>query len=395
MLWTSPADIKLQVQRYWDEGRILRAELEGEALFPLAMRFRKPTGNELSERFDDVRKWIRDLEEGSSGGQGFGYEIGWTAVDNRRLGRNRVPNGIRVPTSDDALQLIEKTSDAERFRLLCRNSRESFPALAEWLARHPMTVLQYAEDWTRLLVILKWFQDHPRAGLYLRQLDIDGIDTKFIEGRKGVLSELLDIVLPSEAVDTRFVGGRLFESRYGLRSKPPLVRFRLLDPSLSLNGFSDISVPQDDFVCSRIAVERVFVMENDVNGLAFPDCRKSLVIFGLGYSLNLISEAEWLHNTRMYYWGDIDTHGFAILDRLRAAFPHAESFLMDRETLDAHRQLCVTEDKPCQNTLTRLTPPEMAVFEDLKYDRLGKQLRLEQERISFGWITQALALISN
>ena len=33
---------------------------------------------------------------------------------------------------------------------------------------------------------------------------------------------------------------------------------------------------------------------------------------------------------------DIDTHGFAILDPLRANFPQAQSFLMDRDTLPAH-----------------------------------------------------------
>ena len=33
--------------------------------------------------------------------------------------------------------------------------------------------------------------------------------------------------------------------------------------------------------------------------------------------------------------GDIDTHGFAILDTLRARFDHVESFLMDRDTLMA------------------------------------------------------------
>jgi hypothetical protein len=32
------------------------------------------------------------------------------------------------------------------------------------------------------------------------------------------------------------------------------------------------------------------------------------------------------------YWGDLDTHGFAILDELRAHCPHAESLLMNRAT---------------------------------------------------------------
>ena len=34
-------------------------------------------------------------------------------------------------------------------------------------------------------------------------------------------------------------------------------------------------------------------------------------------------------------WGDIDTHGFAILDQLRGILDSVQSLLMDRETLFA------------------------------------------------------------
>ena len=83
-------------------------------------------------------------------------------------------------------------------------------------------------------------------------------------------------------------------------------------------------------------MDRVFITENEINGLAFPDVPGSLVIFGLGYGLDRLSEVSWLHRREVHYWGDIDTYGFHILDRLRALFPAARSFLMDRETLLEH-----------------------------------------------------------
>ena len=49
--------------------------------------------------------------------------------------------------------------------------------------------------------------------------------------------------------------------------------------------------------------------------------------------------------------GDIDTHGFAILDRLRAWLPQTRSVLMDRDTLLAHRDRWVTEDRPAKSAL--------------------------------------------
>ena len=100
------------------------------------------------------------------------------------------------------MELIGKIDDAARFRSLAASTLEKLPELAGWLARRPLTALEYAADWDRILAVLRWFREHPRCGLYLRQLDIGGVDTKFIEGRKPLLAELLDIVLPPEALDT-------------------------------------------------------------------------------------------------------------------------------------------------------------------------------------------------
>jgi hypothetical protein len=43
--------------------------------------------------------------------------------------------------------------------------------------------------------------------------------------------------------------------------------------------------------------------------------------------------------------------------------------------------------------LRRLTPPEQALYDDLRLNRLGRRVRLEQERISFGPLERALDTI--
>ncbi len=91
----------------------------------------------------------------------------------------------------------------------------------------------------------------------------------------------------------------------------------------------------------EIGASRIFITENEINGLAFPDVPGAVVIFGLGYGLDRLSEIEWLTQRPMHYWGDIDTHGFAMLDRVRAIFPAVQSLLMDRSTLEAHSHLWV------------------------------------------------------
>ncbi|NOR71388.1 MAG: hypothetical protein GQ532_17115, partial [Methylomarinum sp.] len=43
------------------------------------------------------------------------------------------------------------------------------------------------------------------------------------------------------------------------------------------------------------------------------------------------------------YWGDLDTHGFAILSRLRHYYPQVKSILMDEKTLEQFAHLSVYE----------------------------------------------------
>jgi hypothetical protein len=157
---------------------------------------------------------------------------------------------------------------------------------------------------------------------------------------------------------------------------------------------SDISVPASQFAELESTVQRIFITENDINGLVFPEVRDAAVIFGLGYALDRLADVRWLHDKAIYYWGDIDTHGFAILDRLRATFPHAASLLMDHETLIEHRLLWVQEEARHPGPLPRLTAAEESVFDILIADRLGERVRLEQERIGFGCVLRAIEAVA-
>lgn len=384
--WTTPADIVAQVQSLWDQGRILSARFDPEPLFPWRPRFKGPDSKALGEQFAAVRDWIAALERGSP----RGYAVLWREVNHRQLGRNRVPEGVDIPTEADALRLIGRTHDAETFDHLAAATLNPFPALQNWLARRPLTALGHAGDWPRILTVLDWFRGHPRPGLYLRQLDIPGVDTKFIETRKGLLSELLCQILPPEAVDADTTGTKGFEQRFGLLSKPPLVRFRILDPAFSLSGLSDVTVPAAQLAISPPPGRRVFITENEVNGLAFPPMADSLVIFGLGHGIGMLANFTWLHNRDIHYWGDIDTHGFAMLDRLRVTYPHARSMLMNRGTLLAHRALWGREDQPNIGQMDNLTDDERGLLDDLRTNRLGESVRLEQERIAFGCLREWL-----
>ena len=82
-----------------------------------------------------------------------------------------------------------------------------------------------------------------------------------------------------------------------------------------------------------------------------------------------------------------------ILGRLREHLPHARSLLMDRETLIAHRPHWVVEHEPHEGSIERLTNEERGVLDELRSGALGQGVRLEQERIGYGWLERALAAL--
>lgn len=389
MNWTTESDIIGQLRRLWDQGTILAALALGEEIFPRRLVLKKPTAAEMADRFSEVRAWIGALEGGAKH-----YRVVRRDIHHRTLGANTVPAEIWVDSLASCLTLLGKRREADRFVAVVALTADRYPRLIAWLVKRPLQGLALAEEWPRLLDIVAWLEKHPRPGIYLRQVDIAGVHSKFIESHRGVLAELFDLVLPEDAIDQTGRGTAGFARRYGFRDKPRRVRFRLLDPSLSpfITGAGtvdqDFTVSEETFARLNLSVTQVYITENEINFLAFPQVPKSMVIFGAGYGFGVFAEATWLQKCGMHYWGDIDTHGFAILDQLRRLFPAATSFLMDRATLFAHRPHWGQEPQPSRAELSRLTPEEQLLYDDLRCNRLAPQLRLEQERIGFSWVVK-------
>lgn len=387
MSWTTPADLRAQVQRLWDRGDLLRAAVTDAGPRPLRLNLKAPLASDLSDRFEAVRDWVRAIAGTPQ------VRIEWREWNHRVQGVQRLPAAVWLDTQQDALAFIGKVGQAQRLEVLWQHTAATQPALLAWLFRRPIQALDLADRWERLLAVVAWLQAHPRPGVYLRQVNVPGVDSKFIEAHRGVLTELLDLALPPEAVERGASGVAQFTRRFGFLDKPVRIRFRLLDPALpslpGCEGLPDITLDAASFALA-LPVERVFVTENQTNFLAFPPAAAAMVVFGAGYGWEALARAAWLHRCRLHYWGDIDTHGFAILDQLRGYFPHAASFLMDRQTLLAHRLHWGQEPDPARHDLSRLTPAEAAVHDDLRFDRHQPRLRLEQERVGFGWVNARL-----
>lgn len=393
MSWTTPADLRAQVQRLWERGELLRAAVSDAIAWPLRLSLKAPSAGDLSDRFEAVRAWVRALADMPQ------IRIEWREWNHRVQGTQRLPSSVWLDDVPSALALIGKSREAQRFAALWQQTELAQPVLQSWLLRRPLQALELGDRWPRLLSVVAWLQAHPRPNVYLRQVDVPGVDSKFIEAHRGLLSELLELALPPQAIDTSATGIAQFARRYGFLDKPVRIRFRLLDARVPMlpgcHGLSDITLDAASFAALDLPVERVFITENETNFLAFPEVERGLVVFGAGYGWNAMAQAAWLQCCALHYWGDIDTHGFAILDQLRALYPQVASLLMDRETLLAHREQWGEEPAPVRHDLPRLSDAERAVYDGIRFDHHQPRLRLEQERLGFGWVSERLRRVGS
>ncbi|MFT4059565.1 MAG: DUF2220 family protein [Legionella sp.] len=307
-------------------------------------------------------------------------------MNHWQLGRNEIPSALWIYSSFDALAWLGKKKWIPLFLSLVNRVLDIFPQLQTWILKKPHRLLQLEHELPRLITIVDWLLHHPKPNIYLRQLSLPAIDTKFIEHHQKVLSEWFDLCLPEYAINKEMSATHHFALRYGFLEKPQLVRFRILDKSLYLHGLSDLSITTEAFTFLDLPVKTVFVIENDINALTFPDYPNALILFGCGYGFDFLSLTHWLNEKQVFYWGDIDTHGFAILNQFRKAIPNAQSLLMNEQTLLHHRAHWTKEAKPRTAALTHLYPVELNLYKALQENHFGEQVRLEQEYINYEYM---------
>ncbi len=382
----TPKALKQRALKIWQRGDIHRAWLQKQTYFPLEIPLKSIAAKNLLSDYSDIQDAIYTLRMDS---QKHGYFISDKAVSHRQLGEQKIPSVITFKSEDVFLSYLAKTAEFVQFQSLTEQSLAQDGLLLDWLIRYPFKVIQYAEVWPPLLKVCGYFETHPQPDCYIRQLDIKGVDSKFIEQHKSILSELLTETLAdtSYLVDITGLKNNGFERRYGLRYDQPLIRLRILDKALALHGLTDLSLTLSEFKQLNIAAKTVFIVENKVTMLAFPGHREAIVIFGLGYAVNLLAEAQCLQGRALYYWGDLDADGLAILARLRQHYPEVKSMLMDENTLADFVDLVVhAPSKSTEKELHCLSADENKLYQKL----WQKSLRLEQERISFTYLQRYL-----
>lgn len=332
-------------------------------------------------------KAVDDLRRKAKETRGWGYTVHWQQVRSRDFGNNLQPERITIETRDDLVRLAGRESDYAATCKFTQRVREELPALSDWLSSHVRSISGLVDSIDGLIAVTNYFVQNPWPDCYARQLPVP-VDTKFIERHQSILRQWLDILLPASAID---VNETKFIRRFGLRDADQHRGVRVLDQVLTHElglPFEELSLPLRSLANLPVRDTTVIIVENKLNLFTLPAARRSLGLLGEGKAVTRLERLKWLHDNRMIYWGDIDVDGFHILSSLRNLFPHAESAMMDRATLDHHRQYIIDGTGQTFAQMSNLTEEEAETFQRC----CQHNLRLEQERVLQSYVDSHLPL---
>jgi len=382
----SPEDIRDKAKRIYPQA--IAAWIEGSDCesFPWRIPANLKFTSVISENIRDVERLRRSCKESI----GYGYSVEWERRVSRKFGDNDLfPVGIFVDSFDDLLKLTGKRREFQFFESQVSKLRSHLPELEGWLRSSWSRLLELdaIDDLIRVALFLK---NEPRPNCFARELPLS-VPTKLIQGHKPILSEWLDALLPDESIDCS-CDPRNFEQRYGFRRFRKHVLTRILDPKLQaeLQLFSaELSLPPQEIARMPIRNPRVLIVENQVTLLTLPAVDRGIAFFGMGMGITQLFDVDWLRETPVVYWGDLDVQGFQILAALRRHYPKTTSMLMDISTLLALEHLATSGTGHEPETPTELNADEAEVFLYLRM----KNLRIEQEHVQQSKVNEALSRI--
>ena len=116
-------------------------------------------------------------------------------IGGRLFGTNQIPSRAWLDGYDQAWELLGARREVRKLTELAEQAKAECPRVVRWLERRPVEALELAAAWPRLLATVRWIDERRVPGMYLRQVDVPGVDTKFIEKHRRVLTELLDLQL--------------------------------------------------------------------------------------------------------------------------------------------------------------------------------------------------------
>lgn len=381
----SPKEIKVKASRKFKEFLLHEINVmfnkTVDSFFPLIIR--GDTGN-VNDDLLNRQKELQLLISKSKKITGKGYSLELEDVNSRKNGVQTNIKRIFFENKNDFIQFVEEETSYASFLkslgIIKTELKLDDSFFYEWVTSHITDLCKTVENdfWNNICLCANWLNSNYGSNLYIREIPLP-VHSKFIETNKSLIKSLTN----------KSTSELKFEETFGLKVKPTIIRIRSLDNNIPLyveqSCVAECSVTVSDLnkISEKFynSLEKCFIVENEMVFLSFPKLKNAICIWGHGFTVNVLKDVEWLHHKKIFYFGDLDEHGFEILSTFRKHFSNITSFCMTKEILKCYEEFRVKGTRlPGEIVPDHLTKDELEVFMLLRNGPTN-QTRLEQERI--------------
>ncbi len=348
--------------RFWNS--ICPALMQGqEIVLPIKLELGELSKAQL--RSEKAGEWLAIMREE------FRDMRNLTICENYWAGKNlEYPNALEF----SSMQLFCKTIKLD-YKVIAK-LKEMYEAsedenIKDLLLANPQYYLQYYNEWRGVLDTLPWLKKHLEMGdtILIRSIKTS-LDTKFIEKNTGLFLKIWDKVFGFEKSVKADI-----ESRYGISLDKD---FLIYSQRNNFEGEMILTLAKPDEKNILIVENRKMLKSIPAN--IIPD--DSFVLGGVGKAITKISSLDWIKDKNIFYFGDLDEHGYNILVSLRKKLQgqSVQSINMNIHTLHEYIHLCANTKAKHLRLLTcgeDLTNDEYKAYIYLREN----MLMLEQEKL--------------
>lgn len=341
-------------------------------------------------RPESTIKLAKDIEEFQKfekrSEQDRGWSIKWEDWNSKKLGKQKWPSSISIETEDDYLYLTKKEAEVHQFKKQLNELIGWRKEIRSFLLMRPNTVLEYQKIWTDLCYVADYLLQNDVRNYYIRSIPLP-VHTKFIENNKAFIYSLLKHFSPERYSDESI----RFEAALGLREKQHVYTMRWLDDSLAekyMHGHEVFGLSTIGLKAVQWEIQEIWLVENETNLYLLPKRKGSLVLFSKGHAVTQLFNIPLFTQAKLVYWGDLDEHGFIMLNSFRKNYGHANSIFMDKLTVEQNSdQMLKQPERYKTDQLDFLTDAEIEAFMLLKQSN-G---RIEQETLNQEFMSKKLS----
>lgn len=369
-------------KRYWENKANWKKLLLGEKSFPIQVSLKPPTGKQV---FNDLKGYQAFISEWKS--SSFPKLVKWENRTSNAIETQLMPVALVIKNVGDLIEYLQKTQITAHWEKVIDRIVSYSDLLYKPLILNIEKVEKLSLDDAELIVkTLKQLKPNIGKGLYLRALPLISVDTKFLESNETIISILLDAL-----TDNLVSESGCLSSWLGCKSTPKgwLYIRPLCEATEKKLGFPILQLPSNSIQATPLPADNIIVVENVQSGLALPILKNTIAVFGGGKNVSWL-RSDWLKSKNVVYWGDIDSWGLVILDDAKQHLPTLQALMMDKSTLEAHKNRMVREQSSNNQVTTYLTSSEQELLSELLSVANGESNRLEQERLSQDYIADSL-----